>query len=74
MSGNAAIRIAAKMMYERLKVARDYQRCLMECGEESVEISTKATFTQADKEALEAYQSALNEINGAVPLPLGYSI
>ena len=65
-----ALRIAAAKMAERLRINQRYRKALEECGDEEVVLPLDEFFGPKEREALAAYDAALNEINGAQPLPL----
>lgn len=71
MSADASIRIAAKMMAERLRVWKRLQQQARERGDSLIDLDVAELFEARDLEALTAYESALDEINGARPLPFG---
>jgi len=66
---SAQLRIAAKMMAERLKLFRQLAQDARE-REDVIELKPDELWEASDQFALDAYETALNQINGARPLPM----
>ena len=67
---SSALNRAAALMAARLQINRAYRAALDECGETEATLPLDEVFGPKDREALAAYENALNEINGARPLPM----
>ena len=64
-----ALSIAAAQMAACLQINRAHRRALEECGETEVVLHLDDVFSPRDRAALAAYDAAVQEILGAVPLP-----
>lgn len=73
MSADAAMRIAARMMAKRLRVWQELQAKQVRDKITHITLHQGELFEAEDMAALEAYEAAEIEINGARPLPLEYS-
>lgn len=61
---------AAAAMADRLRVFKALQIQARERGEEVVELHVAELFEEADRAALESYETALAKFIGARPLPM----
>jgi len=69
MSSDQALRQAAALMAARLRIYRITAQSAA-AREDRVDLAPCELWEPADQAALDAYEKALNEINGARPLPL----
>lgn len=69
MTSESRLRAAAAMMAARLQVFRTLAKQAQET-ESRIELDPRELWESADEAALTAYETALNEINGARPLPM----
>lgn len=60
---------AAAMMAARLRIMAKTQTQAREQGRDLVELHVQELFEAGDRAALEAYEAALSQMTGAVPLP-----
>ena len=67
MSSDAKLREASRLMAERLRLFRKIAEQAREVGGQ-VELDPSELWEQQDQAALDAYEEAVNEINGARPL------
>lgn len=65
----SALNRAAALMAARLQINRAYRAALDECGETEATLPLDEVFGPKDREALAAYESAIQEILGMQPLP-----
>jgi len=69
MSGESALRNAAALMAARLQIYRITAQSAA-AREDRVDLDPRELWEPADQAALDAYEKAVNEINGARPLPM----
>lgn len=65
-----ALQRAATLMARRLQLLKKMAHQARERGETHLELHVDEVFESGDEQALAAYESALNEINGHQPLPM----
>jgi len=68
MTASRTLLIAAEKLTRRLHVLRRLQACHRELGDTEVLLNVEELFEPADAEALAAFEQALQEHHGAVPL------
>ena len=66
---SAALREAASLMATRLRLFRRTAQQAQE-ADARIDLAPQELWEPPDQAALEAYEAALNEINGAQPLPM----
>lgn len=72
MSGDKALRDAADLMAARLRIYRITAQSAA-AREDRVDLAPCEMWEPSDQAALDAYEKAINEINGARPLPMEMS-
>ena len=69
MSSDQALRKAAALMADRLRIYRITAQSAA-AREDRVDLAPCELWEPSDQAALDAYEEALNKINGAQPLPM----
>ena len=72
MSGDKALRDAAALMAARLRIYRITAQSAA-AREDRVDLAPCEMWEPSDQAALDAYEKAIDEINGARPLPMEMS-